>query len=93
VERGVFPRPEIEERLKRFVKVRLWTNDPAPAARSDEWRALLEKRFGTSAIPLYVGLSAEGEELFKTGFPGGTPESFAGTLAELMDRALERTSK
>lgn len=89
----MFPLPEIDARLEKFVKVRLWTNDKAPAARSDEWRSLLEKRFGTSAIPLYVGLSAGDEELFRTGFPGGTPESFAVTLRELLDRALERVSK
>jgi hypothetical protein len=93
VERGVFPRPEIEERLRKFVKVRLWTNDPAPAARSGEWREMLEKRFGTSGIPLYVGLSPDGKELFRTGFAGGTPESFAGILAGLMDDALAKSAK
>jgi hypothetical protein len=89
----VFPRPEIAQRLDRFVKVRLWTNDNAPAARSTEWRSLLEKRFGTSAIPFYVGLTAGDEELFRTGFPGGTPESFARTLEGLLDAALKKLGK
>lgn len=85
----MFPRPEIEERLRRFVKVRLWTNDKDPAARSGEWRRLLEERFGTSGIPLYVILSPRDEVLGMTGFPGGTPESFAKDLAALMDAALK----
>jgi len=87
VERGVFPRPEIEERLGRFVLVRLWTNDRKPEARSAEWREMLEKRFGTTAIPLYVTLDAEGREIGKgrLSFPGGGPEAFARVMAGFLD--------
>jgi hypothetical protein len=88
VERGVFPRPEIEERLAKFVLVRLWINDPDPAARSKRWRALLETRFGTTAIPLYVALSKEDVDLHRLAFPGGSLDAFAEDLAGMLDRAL-----
>jgi hypothetical protein len=88
VERGVFPRPEIEERLAKFVLVRLWINDPDPKARSKRWRALLESRFGTTAIPLYAALSKEDAELGRIAFPGGTLDAFAADLGAMLDAAL-----
>jgi hypothetical protein len=90
VERGVFTRPEIVERLERFVLVKLWINDPDPAARSREWREILEKRFGTTAIPLYVTLNGDGWEIGdgKLDFPGGGADAFAEKLAAFLDAAL-----
>jgi len=87
----VFPRPEVKSRLGKFVLVRLWTNDRKPESRSAEWRALLESRFKTSAIPLYATLSPENEVLGTLAFPGGaTAESFAKDVAALLDAALNR---
>ncbi|MCK6479450.1 MAG: hypothetical protein HUU06_06425 [Planctomycetaceae bacterium] len=90
MERGVFPRPEIVERLERFVLAKLWINDPDPAARSREWREMLEKRFGTSSIPLYVTLDGDGREIGggRLDFPGGGTDAFAADLAAFLDAAL-----
>jgi len=84
----VFPRPEVEARLRKFVKVRLFINDRKPAARSPEWRAMLEKRFGTTAIPLYVVLRPDGETVGTLGFPGGSLDAFVLYLNDLLDRGL-----
>jgi hypothetical protein len=90
VERGVFPKPEVVERLRKFVLVKLFINDPKPGARSPEWREMLEKRFGTSAIPLYVTLDGDGKEigLGTLSFPGGGPDAFAGRMTAFLDAAL-----
>ena len=84
----MFPRAEIQERLAKFVLVRLWTNDPRAEARSPEWKEMLLKRFGTSGIPLYAALSPQGETLGSTGFAGGTAASFVPILAAFLDAAL-----
>jgi len=89
----VFPRPEIQQRLLEFVKVRLWTNDRDPAARSAEWRTLLEKRFGTSSIPLYVILSPDDRTLGTLDFPGGSLDAFARKMAAWMDAALAKMGR
>lgn len=87
----MFPRPEVESRLRRFVLVSLSTNDRKEGSRSAEWRAMLEKRFKTSAIPLYVTLSKRDEVLGTLAFQGGaTAESFAKELCSLLDAALAR---
>ena len=80
--------PEIEDRLRQFVLCRLWTNDRKPEARSAEWRSMLEKRFGTSGIPLYVILSPEDGVVGKLAFPGGTAASFVRPMADFLDRGL-----
>lgn len=86
----MFPRPEIEERLSKFVRVRLWTNDRKPEARSEEWAALLRERFRTSAIPLYATLAPDGSTIGSLAFPGGSTDAFAKRMAALLDEALER---
>lgn len=90
MERGVFPRPEIVERLERFVLAKLWINDKRPEARSGEWREMIEKRFGTSSIPLYVTLDGDGGEIGggRLDFPGGGTDAFAKRLASFLDAAL-----
>lgn len=86
----MFPRPEVKSRLERFVRVRLWINDRKPEARSAEWRAMLEKRFKTSAIPFYAALSKDDEVLGTLVYPGGaTAEAFAVTTADFLDAALQ----
>jgi hypothetical protein len=90
VERGVFPRPEIEARLSKFVLVRLWINDRKPEARSAEWARMLQERFGTSAIPFYAALSNGDQVLGTIDFPGGTVDGFAGRFGPWLDGMLEK---
>ena len=87
----MFPRPEIEERLSKFVLVRLWINDAKPEAKSARWAAMLRSRFKTSAIPLYVVLSPEDEELGRIDFPGGSVDAFAARFAAFLDEALAKS--
>jgi len=87
----VFPRPEVESRFRKFVLVRLWINDRKPGSRSEEWRALLETRFKTSAIPYYATLTPGNETLGTLVYAGGaSAESFAKDVAALLDDALAR---
>jgi hypothetical protein len=87
VERGVFPLPQVHERLAKFVRVRLWYEN-------DAVYSMLEKRFGTSAIPLYVVLTADDEVVGTLGFEGAeTPSSFAAKLVPLLDAGLARAGK
>ena len=86
----MFPRPEIETRLSRFVLVRLWINDRKPEARSAEWARMLQQRFGTSAIPFYAALSAEDEVLGTIDFPGGSVDGFAERLGGWLDGMLAK---
>ena len=87
----MFPRPEIEERLSRFVLVRLWINDKKPEARSGEWARMLQERFRTTAIPLYAALSPENEILGRIDLPGGSVDAFAGRLARWLDEMLAKS--
>jgi hypothetical protein len=90
VERGVFPRPEIAARLRKFVLVELLVDHPDPKRRSAEWAKLLHERFGTGAIPLYATLAPDGSTIGSTGFSGGTPEGFAPVLGRFLDDALSK---
>ena len=87
----MFPLPEVKSRLLKFVCVSLSINDRKPESRSREWRALLESRFKTSGIPLYVTLTPDDEVIGTLAFPGGaTAESFAKELSVLLDAALAK---
>jgi len=90
VARDTFPRPPIAERLRRFVLVKLYINDRKPESQSPRWRKMLEERFGTSAIPLYVTLSPKDEVLGRLDFPGGSMDRFAEAMAALLDAALAK---
>jgi hypothetical protein len=93
VERGVLSKPEIEERLKKFVRARLWNNDKDPRARSAEWAAMLQKRFGTSGIPLYVALTPDDRVLGTLTFQGGSADAFRPKMAAWLDEMLEKAGK
>ncbi len=71
--------------------MRLWINDRKPEARSAEWRRMLEERFETSAIPLYVTLDGDGKEIGegRLSFPGGGTDSFAREMTEFLDAAAQ----
>ena len=75
----------MQSRLAKFVLVRLWINGKG----NGRWRELLEHRFGTSAIPLYVALRSDGSEIGRIDFPGGRAGAFKAALIEFLDEALE----
>jgi len=56
----MFPQPEVEAALKRFVLVRLYT-DGGP--RAEENQGFQVTRFGDAALPLYVILSPDDKEI------------------------------
>ena len=87
----MFPRPEIERRLSKFVLARLWINDKKPEARSAEWARMLQQRFGTSAIPYYAALSPRDEVLGTIDLPGGSVDAFAERLGAWLDQALAKS--
>ena len=76
--------------MEKFVRARLFINDRNPAARSPEWKAMLQKRFGTSAIPLYAALAPDGRVLGSIVFRGGLQpaKTFAPEFGEWLDRML-----
>jgi len=61
MESNIFSRPEIRDKMDRFVKVRLYT-DGAGKIYTDQ-QDYESKRFDTVALPLYVLLSSNGETI------------------------------
>ena len=90
MERDIYPRHEIEERLRRFVLAELYTDSKDPRARSKEWAALLKNTFKTSAIPLYAVYRPDGTVVGSLSFPGGSLDAFAKRMGEFLDRSLEQ---
>jgi thiol:disulfide interchange protein DsbD len=68
MEANMFPRPEIQAAMSKFVLVRLYT-DGAGKLYEDQ-QAMQNDRFGTVALPLYVVLSKDGTTIAT--FPGLT---------------------
>jgi hypothetical protein len=86
VERGAFPRPEVHERLQKHVLLRMWYEN-------DEVYRLMETRFGTTSIPLYVELTADDEVVGTLTYPGGSLGPFVKQLVPLLDEGLRRAAK
>lgn len=82
MEANVFPRPEIQALLGKYILTRLYTDGQGKLY--DENRAFQESRFGTIALPLYVVMDSDDREIAR--FPGLTrrPEEFK----EFLERAL-----
>jgi thiol:disulfide interchange protein DsbD len=78
MEANMFPRPEIQAAMSKFVLVRLYT-DGAGKLYEDQ-QAMQNDRFGTVALPLYVLLSKDGATI--STFPGLTrnPAEFLAFL-------------
>jgi len=68
MEANMFPRPEIQSELKKFVLVRLYTDGDGKIY--DQQQSMENTRFGTVALPLYVLLTPD-DKLIAT-FPGLT---------------------
>lgn len=83
MEANVFTLPEVQERFRQYLLVRLYTDGTGP--EHAENMRLEQERFGTIALPFYVVLSPS-DEVVAT-FPGLTrnPEEFI----DFLDRGLE----
>lgn len=65
MEKNVFPRPAIDQRLREFVRVKLWTDDQEVGERHMKFQA---EKFGTVALPTYVVLTPDGETIAIEGY-------------------------
>lgn len=93
MERDIYPRHEIDERLRRFVLAELYTDSKDPKARSKEWAALLKGTFKTTSIPLYAAYAPDGRVLGSLSFPGGGLDAFAKKMKAFLDRSLEQAAR
>jgi thiol:disulfide interchange protein DsbD len=78
MEANVFTREDVKAQLKKFVLVRLYTD--GEGSEYDRNRLFEQNRFGTIALPFYVILSPDDEEIAR--FPGLTrrPDEFVQFL-------------
>lgn len=91
MEQNMFPLPDVKRELDRFVLVELFTD--RETAEDERNGQMLETRFKTVALPLYVILDSEGNELSQ--FPGLTRkrEEFVAFLQAGATRVTEVASK
>jgi thiol:disulfide interchange protein DsbD len=68
MESNMFPDPDVERELARFVLAELFTDRQTP--EDDRNGALQQQQFGTVALPLYAIITPDGRELAT--FPGLT---------------------
>ncbi len=60
MEISMFPQPEVEAALQKFVRVRLYTDGGAHGQQNQDFQVA---RFGDAALPLYVLMSADDKEI------------------------------
>lgn len=79
MERNVFPQREVEDLLKQYVLVKLWTDHPVDGERHQEFQI---EKFNTISLPTYALLSPDGETTH--GVTGYTPNAseFAAFLKQ-----------
>lgn len=82
MEANIFPKPQVQSELAKFVTVRLYTDGDGPVFEKQQ--KYQQETFGTVALPLYVILDGSGRTLAT--FPGLTrhPEEFS----EFLQRGL-----
>ena len=56
MEQNIFPEPEVKELLSRYILVRLYTDGEEKVHEDNQ--KYEEDKFGTIALPLYVGMDA-----------------------------------
>jgi thiol:disulfide interchange protein len=61
MEANMFPRPEVRDRLQRFVRARLYTDGQGPQYR--EQQRYQQENFKTVALPLYAIVDADGRTI------------------------------
>ena len=83
MERNIFVRPDVAQAMRRFVLVRLQT-DNGPHRRENQ--AMQVKRFGTAALPLYAIMSPDDRELARSAGLTRDPARFIAFLDEGLAR-------
>jgi hypothetical protein len=83
MEEVIFPKPEVSELLKKYVRVRLYTDGRKTdemKRQSQQNRELQQSRYNTAALPFYAILSSDGKDI--ANFPAMTrdPRQFARFL-------------
>ena len=78
MEANIFTRPEIQDSMNRFVRVRLYT-DGAGKVFSDQQK-YEEKHFGTVALPLYALLDSTGATVGTSAGITRDPREFSNFL-------------
>jgi thiol:disulfide interchange protein len=68
MEANIFPEPEVQALLEKFVLVQLYTDGQGP--EHEQNRTLQQSKFGTVALPFYAVVSSDGGEVVR--FPGMT---------------------
>jgi thiol:disulfide interchange protein DsbD len=71
MEANMFPRPEVKDRLQRYVRVRLFTDGEGPVYQKQQ--ELEKTQFKTVALPLYAIVDGQGTA--RATFPGLTRNS------------------
>ena len=82
MEANIFTKPEVVERFKEFVLLRLYTDG---GENYREKQAFATKRFGTAALPFYAVLSPLGDEIVR--FPGMTRD--VAEFTDFLDQGLQ----
>lgn len=66
MESNMFPRPEVKSRMDKMVKAKLYTDRRKEPELSN--KAIMQERFNSIALPLYVLMTPEGEVISKIEF-------------------------
>jgi len=92
MEKNIFPNPQVNELLKKFVRVRMYTDDQKEIERSHRYQQMEEERFKTSALPYYAVFSPDEKTIAK--FDGMTADSekFASFLSAAIAKSAENIS-
>jgi thiol:disulfide interchange protein len=79
MEKNMFPRPEVERELNRYVKVELFTDRQTPGDARN--RRLQRELTGTVALPVYLIVQPDGKTVVRM-FEGSTrdPQQFVAFL-------------
>jgi thiol:disulfide interchange protein len=83
MEANMFPRPEVERVMEKFVRVRLYKD--GDGALYEHQQKMQQEKFGTVALPLYAILRSDGSTVATfSGLTRNSPE-----FVSFLQKALE----
>jgi hypothetical protein len=82
MERNMFQRNEIAERLDKFIKVKLYTDKKEEPYLSN--KKFQEAKYGSIELPLYIIISADGEHIGTKAFTRDMNE-----FVEFLDKGIK----